>query len=67
MSQIVLAHFACDRWTWSDHAHIAEQHVEELGQLIQRILTQESADLGDARVVGHLEEDALTLVHGGDR
>jgi hypothetical protein len=49
----------------ADDAHAALQHVEELGQFVQRAAAQEGAEGGDARVVfaGLLHDRAV--VHGG--
>ena len=63
VAQLVLPHFAGQRRTRTDDAHVAAQNIEELRQLIQRILAQESAQPGDARVVGDLEQHAVALVH----
>ena len=49
-----------------DDAHVAAQDVEELRQLVERILAQEAAHARDARVVGDLEQHAVALVHVHD-
>lgn len=46
----------------ADQAHVANQDVEKLGQLIQAGLSQESAYARDAGVVFNLEHRALHLV-----
>ena len=61
-----MLHFAGQRRTRADNAHIASQNVEELRQLIERILAQEAAEAGDAGIVGDLEEHAVALVHVHD-
>ena len=45
-----------------DDAHLAAQHVPQLGQLVDRQLAQEAPDAGDPRVVGHLEQRPVGLV-----
>ena len=45
------------------------EHVDELGQLVERVPAQEAADAGDARVVGDLEHPVVAvgvLVEVGD-
>lgn len=42
--------------------HLAKEHVEELRELVDGVLADELADLGDARVVPHLEHGAGDLV-----
>ena len=39
-----------------DEAHLAAQHVDELGQLVDGVPAQQAAGPGDARVVLHLEQ-----------
>ena len=65
MAQLVLAHLAADGRPRTDNAHIAAQHIVELGQLIQRVSAQEAAEPGDAGIVGNLEQylPALVQVH----
>ena len=42
----------------ADEAHLAPQHVHELGQLVDREPAQHAADAGDARIVPDLEQRA---------
>src|SRR5687767_11966940 len=46
----------------ADQAHLAGEHVQYLGQLVERELPQEAADAGDARVLADLEESSRRLV-----
>src|SRR5918995_4314180 len=47
-----------------DQAHLPQQHVYELGQLVYAPTPDELADPRDARVVLHLEDGAVGLVLG---
>lgn len=47
--------FLRDDWARADEAHVAADDVPELWQLVEAGLTQEGAELGDARVVLELE------------
>lgn len=62
VAQLVLAHLAADGWPWTNNTHLAAQHIEELGQLVERILAQEAAQPGNAWIVADLEQHALALV-----
>ena len=59
MVQLVALHFAGDRRPRPHHAHIAAQHIDQLRQLIQRILAQETPRPRDARIIGDLEQLVL--------
>lgn len=52
---VVLLQFLAHHGTRPDQAHVAHEHVPELGQLVQAGLADEAAELGDARVVLELE------------
>jgi hypothetical protein len=49
---------------WAHQAHLALQHVPELGQLVHARAAQEPADPCDARVGGAAELRALRLCIG---
>jgi hypothetical protein len=49
-----------------NQAHITADDVVELRQLIERVLAQTSAEVGDPRIVGDLEQDAVALVLMGE-
>src|SRR6478735_6669984 len=53
---VVERHLAGDLRSGADQAHVAAEHVEELGQLVDRVAAHPRAGTGDARVVLHLEE-----------
>ena len=61
----VLCDFGWQGWAWADDAHVAEEDVEELRELVDASFAEEAAHAGDARVVGHLKYGAshLVLVH----
>ncbi len=63
MVELVFHHFAGNRRTRTDHAHVAAQNIEELGQLVERVLAKETTDPGDAWIVGDLEKHAIALIH----
>ena len=46
----------------ADDGHLAQEHVRELRELVDGVLADEPADLGDAGVVPHLEHGAGDLV-----
>ena len=46
----------------SDHAHVTEQYVDELGQLVETVLPKESADRRHARIALHLEDGTARFV-----
>lgn len=58
----VLGHLVGQRRARADDGHLAQEHVEELRELVDGMLADELADLGDARVVLHLEHGAGDLV-----
>ncbi len=66
MAGLVLHDFAGDGGTRSDDTHVATKDIEELRQLVERILAENAAEPGDARIIGDLEEHAVTLVHVHD-
>lgn len=49
---------------WSDDAHRASKDGPELGQFVDGILSDESADLGDSWVILHLEQERTPTVGG---
>ena len=62
MPQVVAGHLARQRRPRPDEAHLAEQDVPDLRQLIEAGRSQDPADAGQPRVVGDLEGVALDLV-----
>ena len=56
MPPVVEGDLAGDLGPRSDQAHVAEQDVEELRQLVDGVAAQPLARLGDPRVVLHLEQ-----------
>src|SRR5687768_2699533 len=36
---------------WSDEAHVSDEHVPQLGQLVELVLAKESAGAGHTRVI----------------
>ena len=56
MSSAYARHLARQRRARADQAHVAAQHVEQLGQLVEGEAAQPAARAGDPRVVLHLEE-----------
>jgi len=56
---VVAFHLPGQRRPGSDHAHVAPEHVDELGELVQAPGAQEGAHPGHPGVVPHLEEVAL--------
>ena len=63
---VPLEHLSGQRGAGADHAHLVAEHVDQLGQLVERRLAEEAADACDAGVVLHLEEGAVGLVEVGD-
>ena len=59
---VVLCHFLGQRRARAHHAHVALEHVQELRELVDGVLADELPDLGDARIVLHLEHGACDLV-----
>ena len=58
----VLGHLV-RQWRARAHdGHLAQEHVDELRELVDRVLADEPADLGDAGVVLHLEHGSSDLV-----
>ena len=62
MPQVVAVDLARQRRAGPDEAHLAEQHVPHLGQLVEARGPQEAAGPREARIVGHLERVAPDLV-----
>ena len=58
----VLGHLVGQRRARAHDGHLAKEHVNELRELVDGVLADELADLGDARVVLHLEHGAGDLV-----
>ena len=58
----VLLNLARQRRARAHHAHLAQEHVEELRELVDGVLTYELPDPGDAGVLLHLEHGAGDLV-----
>ena len=58
----VLRDLVGQRRARADDGHLTQEHVEELRELVDGVLADEPADLGDARVVLHLEHGAGDLV-----
>ena len=58
----VLRHLVRQRRARSHDGHLAQEHVNELRELVDGVLADELADLGDARVLLHLEHGAGDLV-----
>ena len=56
---LVAGDLARQRRARADQAHVAAQHVEQLGQLVDGVAAQPPARLGDPRVVLHLEQAGL--------
>jgi hypothetical protein len=42
--------------TWSNHRHVAPQHVDKLWDLVNASLAQPAANLGDVLTVAHCSE-----------
>ena len=58
----ILRNLIRQRRPWTDHGHLPQEHVQELRELIDGVLSDEPADLGDAGVLLHLEHGAGDLV-----
>lgn len=59
---VVLCDLVGQRRARTDHSHLSKKNVDELRKLINGVLAQELAHLGDARIVLHLEHGAVHLV-----
>lgn len=59
---VVLVEFADGRRAGADEGHIALEDVPELRELVEARLADEAADLRDARVIFHLEHEAVHLI-----
>ena len=67
MGDIVLLDFGGEGRPGADQAHVAAQHIPELRHFVQRVFAEQAAHAGDARIVRHLEQDAVAfvqMVHG---
>ena len=64
--QVVARDLVGERRPRADEAHLAAEHVPQLGQLVERGPPQEAADPRDARVVVELEHRAAELVAIGE-
>src|SRR3981081_2040023 len=51
-----------DEWPRPDQAHVAEQHVPQLRQLVERATPEKASDTGDAGVAGDLEQPIARLI-----
>ena len=58
----VLRHLVGQRRARAHDGHLAQEHVDELRELVDGVLADELADPGDARVLFHLEHGAGDLV-----
>ena len=58
----VLGHLVGQRRARADDGHLAQEHIEELRELVDGVLADEPADPGNARVLLHLEHGAGDLV-----
>lgn len=58
----VLGHLVGQRRARAHDGHLAQEHVDELRELVDGVLADELADLRYARVVPHLEHGAGDLV-----
>jgi len=39
---------------WTDERHLAAEHVDELGQLVERVAPEPATDAGETRIVADL-------------
>ena len=58
----VLSDLVGQRRPGANHGHLTQEHVQELRELVDGVLADELPDLGDARVLPHLEHGACDLV-----
>ena len=56
VAQLDAAVLVLDQRARADEAHLAAQHVPQLGQLVERRAPQDAPHTGDPRVVGDLEQ-----------
>ena len=64
----VLADFVRGWRPGADEAHVADEDIPELGELVDARAADDAADAGDAGVAPHLEDHAVGgLVPGGER
>ena len=59
---LVLFDFRRRRWAGADQAHLAPEHIPELGQFVETRLAQEMPDRDDAGIVLDLENGPLHLI-----
>ena len=60
--QLAIALVLFRQWrTWTYHAHVSYEHIEELRQFIYGETTNEMTDFRDSRVILHLEDEAVLL------
>ena len=62
MPFLVPSHLLGQRWARPHQAHLAPQHVVNLGQLIETSAPQEAAHASDARIVFQLESAPIHLL-----
>src|SRR5699024_5756442 len=63
MPVIVLRDFRRDRRAGTDDAHLAQEDVDELWQLVQTELPQELTDAGASRIVRVLDQPWIDITH----
>ena len=59
-------HLVLECRTGADQAHLAAQHVPQLGQLVEAGGVHEPPEAGEARIVAHLEQRPGAFVLGHD-
>lgn len=64
MVAVVLVEFADGRRAGADEGHVALEDVPELREFVEARLADEAADLRDARVIFHLEHEAVHFILG---
>ena len=62
MIAVVLVEFADCRRAGADEGHVALEDVPELREFVEARLADEAADLRDARVIFHLEHEAVHFI-----
>src|ERR1017187_3331953 len=62
MPRIVVLHLGRDGRPGADEAHVADENIPELRELVDAGATEETAERSDARVVLHLEDGAAHFV-----
>src|ERR1700683_3532714 len=48
--------------SWTHQGHIADKHIPELRQFIERSLTEKSSERSDSRISPHFEDGTRSLV-----